>query len=167
MKIAVYPGSFDPVTKGHIDIIERAACLFDRVIVAVFQNPTKTPLFTREERVAMLQSVTGHLPNVVIDSFNGLLVDYVKKRGASVVVRGLRVMSDFENEFLMALTNRKLNDDLETVFLMTNSKYSFLSSSVVKEIALFGGSTEDLDDFLPLEIAEQVIAKYKEVQRER
>lgn len=160
MRIAVYPGSFDPVTNGHIDIIERAAGLFDRVIVAVFRHPTKTPLFTREERVEMLQTVTSHLPNVEVDSFNGLLVDYARQRSASVVVRGLRVMSDFENEFLMALTNHKLNDNLETVFLMTNSKYSFLSSSVVKEIALFGGSVEDLVDFLPLEIARKVIVKY-------
>jgi len=167
MKTAVYPGSFDPVTNGHLDIIERAARLFERVIVAVFKNPAKIPLFTQEERVAILRQTTQHLPNVEIDSFDGLLVNYARQHNAEVVIRGLRAMSDFENEFQMALTNRQLNPDIETVFLMTSSKYSFLSSSAVKEIASFGGSLDDLVDFVPVAVAEKVLAKYTAKSCER
>jgi len=143
MKV-VYPGSFDPVTNGHLDIIERAAALFDEVIVAVLKNPNKNPLFSIEERVRILQEVTAYLPNVQIDSFQGLLVDYAEQKKAKAVLRGLRAVSDFEFEFQVALSNRKLRPDLETIFLMTSTQYSFLSSSIVREIASLNGCVRDL-----------------------
>lgn len=141
---AVVPGSFDPVTSGHIDVIERAARVFGEVIVALAPNPTKEPLFTVEERIKMLREVTGHVPNVRIDAFDGLLVDYVRSQGAQVIVKGLRAVSDFEFEFQMALMNRKLTPDVETVFMMTGAEYSYLSSSIVREIAALGGSVKGL-----------------------
>lgn len=158
MFIAVYPGSFDPVTNGHIDIIERAARIFERVIVAVIENPDKQPLFTIKEREDMLRAVTAHLRNVEIDSFSGLTVNFVKSRGAQVIIRGLRAVSDFEYEFQMALINRKLNPDIETVFLMTNEKFSFLSSSAVKQMARYGGSTSNL---VPPQVEEQLKIKFE------
>jgi pantetheine-phosphate adenylyltransferase len=141
---AIYPGSFDPATNGHLDVIERAAGLFDEVIVAIAVNVGKTPLFTIEERLDMLQEACRHLPNVTVESFDGLLVRYAANRKANVIVKGLRALSDFEFEFEMALMNRRLDDGIETVFMMTNAEYSYLSSSIIKEIASFGGSVEGL-----------------------
>jgi pantetheine-phosphate adenylyltransferase len=142
--IAIYPGSFDPITLGHLDIIERGCALFDKVIVAVLRNPSKTPLFSVEQRLAQIQTATQHLPQATVDSFDGLTVDYARKTGASCLLRGLRVLSDFEKELQMAHTNKTLAADLETVFLATAVEHAFLSSSVVKEIARFGGSVTHL-----------------------
>lgn len=144
MKIAVYPGSFDPVTSGHVDVIERAATLFDRVIVAVIRNPDKSPLFPFKDRMEMLKASVPHCDNVEIDNFDGLLVEYVRKQKACAVVRGLRAVSDFDYEFQMALTNRRMAPEIETVFLMTDYKYSYLSSSFVKQIAGLGGDVAGL-----------------------
>jgi len=138
-RVAVYPGSFDPVTNGHVDVIKRAIQLFDRVVVAVIENPTKKALFSTDERMEMLRAVTRGLPEVVISHFDGLLVDYVRKKRASVIIRGLRAVSDFEYEFQMALTNRKLAADVETVFLMPAEAYTYLSSSIVKEVVSLNG----------------------------
>ena len=156
MAIAVYPGSFDPVTLGHMDIIERTAHMMDRVIIGVLQNNSKTPLFSVKERVNMLESVTSHLDNVKVESFDGLLVDFVHRCGAGVIVRGLRAITDFEYELQMAQTNRVIAPDIDTVFLTTNLKYSYLSSSIAKEIAAYGG---DIDAFLHPLIAEKVREK--------
>lgn len=144
MLTAVYPGSFDPVTLGHLDIIGRASLLFSKLIVAVSVNPTKKPLFSPEERVEILKEVLRPFPNVEVDQFNGLTVQYAIEHRAKAIVRGLRVISDFENEFRMALTNKKLACHLETVFLMTKAEYSFINSTTVKEIASFGGSVRAL-----------------------
>ena len=141
---AIYPGSFDPVTNGHLDIIERAANLFDEVIVAVTVNIGKAPLFTIEERLEMLREACRHLPNVTLDRFDGLLVRYAKSRNANIIIKGLRALSDFEFEFEMALMNKRLNGGIETIFMMTNAEYSYLSSSIIKEVANFGGSVEGL-----------------------
>jgi pantetheine-phosphate adenylyltransferase len=140
-KIAIYPGSFDPITYGHIDIIKRAICLFDKVIIAVAMNIQKEPLFSVKERVSMIQQSFLGNNHIDVQSFNGLLVDYAKERKASAIVRGLRAVSDFEYEFQMALVNRKLNDDIITVFLMTHDKYSYLNSSIVKELVQLGADT--------------------------
>ncbi len=142
--IAIYPGSFDPITLGHLDIIERGGKLFDRVIVAVLCNPNKTPLFSVEKRIEQIQISTQHLKNVEVDSFRGLTIEYAKSKGANVLLRGLRVLSDFEKELQMAHTNKTLYEGVETLFLATSKEYSFLSSSVVKEIAQFGGSIKHL-----------------------
>ena len=142
--IAIYPGSFDPITLGHLDIIKRGCRLFDGVIVAVLRNPNKTPLFTEQERIEQIRLSTRSLPNVEVDSFDGLTVNYARIRGAGVLLRGLRVLSDFEHELQMAHTNKTLDDRIETVFLATSNEYSFLSSSLVKEIARFGGSVDHL-----------------------
>ncbi|TEB12104.1 pantetheine-phosphate adenylyltransferase [Pelotomaculum propionicicum] len=155
---AIYPGSFDPVTFGHLDIIERASLLFDSVIVAVSRNPLKNPLFSTEERVEMLREVLALYPNVEVDSFEGLTVDYALQKKAKHIVRGLRVISDFENEFRMALTNKKLTGVVETIFLMTKAEYSCISSSTVKELASFGGS---LSCFVPPLVEERLIEKNK------
>ena len=144
MKIAVYPGSFDPATNGHIDIIKRSGALFDKVIVAVLINPNKSPLFSVEERVDILKRTCGDIENVEIDSFSGLLIDYCKSKNANVIVKGLRAVSDFEYELQMAHMNKKLNQEIETVFIMTSSRYSYLSSSLVKEVAQFGGCIRGL-----------------------
>ena len=156
MKTALYPGSFDPVTLGHMDIIERTAHMMDRVIIGVLQNNSKTPLFSVKERVNMLESVTSHLDNVKVESFDGLLVDFVHRCGAGVIVMGLRAITDFEYELQMAQTNRVIAPDIDTVFLTTNLKYSYLSSSIAKEIAAYGG---DIDGFLHPLIAEKVREK--------
>lgn len=153
MSKAVVPGSFDPVTKGHLDIITRSAGVFDEVIVVVLQNPAKNTTFSVEERMDFIRRVTCDIPNVKVDSFSGLLVDYMSKVGAHVIVKGLRAVSDFEYEYQMALTNRKLNPDVETFFLNTSQEFMYLSSSVVKQIALFGG---DVSDFLPEPIQDDV-----------
>ncbi len=144
MKTAVYPGSFDPVTKGHLDIIERSSKLFDKVIVVASNNTSKTPMFTVDEKVKILCECVSHLDNVEVDDFHGLLVDYVEKNNINVIVKGLRAISDFEMEFQMAGMNRKLNPKAETVFLMTSTDYSYLSSSIVKEIFKLGGPIHDL-----------------------
>ncbi len=144
MRTAICPGSFDPVTMGHLDIIGRASLIFDKLIVAVSRNPIKNPLFTIEERQEMLREVLLPYHNVEIDSFDGLTVNYAIKYKAIAVVRGLRVISDFENEFRMALTNKKIACHIETVFLMTRAEYSFISSTTVKEVAAFGGSVRSL-----------------------
>lgn len=157
--IAVYPGSFDPVTNGHLDIIERAAKIFDLLIVTVFRNAGKNPLFTMEERVELLREATAHIPNVRIDSFNGLLTEYARKQGARVVIKGLRAVSDFDYELQMALMNKKLDPELETLFMMTGQKYSYLSSSIVKELASFGGCVEGL---VPPNVAKKLGEKMAE-----
>jgi len=144
LKTAVYPGSFDPATNGHIDIIKRSGALFDRVIVAVLNNPSKSPLFSVEERVDILKRTCGDIENVEIDSFSGLLIDYCRSKNANVIVKGLRAVSDFEYELQMAHMNKKLNQEIETVFIMTSSRYSYLSSSLVKEVAQFGGCIRGL-----------------------
>ncbi len=158
MKTAVYPGSFDPITYGHIDIIDRASRLFDRVIVAVLNNPSKNPLFSTEERLDMIRKAVSELKNVEVDSFSGLLIDYVEKREANKVLKGLRAVSDFEYEMQMALMNRKLNRNVETVFMMTSSRYSFLSSSLIKEVVKFGGCVKDL---VPEHVLEKLVEKYR------
>ncbi|MCI5801191.1 MAG: pantetheine-phosphate adenylyltransferase [Oscillospiraceae bacterium] len=153
MKIAVCPGSFDPVTKGHLDIITRASRLFDRVIVLVVINAAKTPSFTAEERMQLICRVTEDLPNVEVQSYSGLLADYVRDVGAVAIVKGLRAVSDFEYEFQMALANKKLNPGADTLFLTTAAENMYLSSSIVKQIAQFGG---DIADFVPAQIVEDV-----------
>lgn len=145
-RTVICPGSFDPVTLGHVDIISRAAAMFDKVIVAVLINSSKKPSFTTEERIAFLEKVFEDFDNIEIRSFDGLLAEYAKKTGADAVVRGLRVMSDFEYEFQMSLTNKKLNPDLETIFLTSRAEYMFLSSSIVKQIATLNG---DITNFVP------------------
>jgi pantetheine-phosphate adenylyltransferase len=141
---AVYPGTFDPFTNGHGDLLRRAARLFPRLILAVARNPQKSPLFTLEERLAIASQAIDDLPEVEIDSFDMLTVDYVRSKGAQVIVRGVRAVSDFEFEFAMALMNRKINEEIETVFLMPSQAYTYLSSRLVKEVALLGGNVDDL-----------------------
>ncbi len=158
MKIAIYPGSFDPVTLGHLDIIERACRQFDRLVVAVMHNGNKKPMFSCEERIAMLRKTTAHLPNVEIDGFGGLLAEYVTKRGACSIVKGLRAMSDFEYEFQMALANRQMNPAVDTMFLMTSAQYMFLSSSMVKDIASHGGA---VDGFVPTMIQDEILTRMR------
>jgi len=158
MKIAIYPGTFDPVTNGHVDILERALNLFDKVIITIARNTAKNPLFTEEERIALLRQVTKHYKNVEVDSFNGLLVEYVQKRHAIAVVRGLRAMTDFEYELQMALMNRKLDEKMETVFMMPNEKYTYLSSNFVREIAKLGG---DVSKFVPAVVLKALQQKNK------
>ena len=153
MRRAVVPGSFDPVTKGHLDIIERASRIFDEIIVVVLQNPAKHTTFTVEERMDFIRRSTENIRNVSVDSFDGLLVDYMRRKKAGVIVKGLRAVSDFEYEYQMALTNHRLNPDVETLFLNTSQEYMFLSSSIVKQIASFDG---DVSDFLPEQIRDDV-----------
>jgi pantetheine-phosphate adenylyltransferase len=142
--VAVYPGSFDPITNGHLDLIERGSKIFDQLIVAVLSNSEKDPLFTVEERLEMLHEATVHCPNISVDSFHGLLVDYAVRKQARVILRGIRAVSDFENEMTMALMNRKLDGNLETVFMMPSVSYTFLSSRLVREIVRFGGDVRGL-----------------------
>lgn len=149
MKIAIYPGSFDPVTIGHLNIIQRAANIFDKLIVCVMVNAGKNPMFSLEERVDLIRRVTADIPNVEVDSSSELLAEYAKRRGSCVIVKGLRAGSDFENEFQMALINKKINPELDTMFLTAESQYMYLSSSTVKELGSYG---VDLSDFLPEEI---------------
>ncbi|ANE47501.1 phosphopantetheine adenylyltransferase [Paenibacillus swuensis] len=163
LKIAVYPGSFDPVTMGHLDLIHRAAKHFDHLVVAVLNNTSKNPLFSVEERLVLLRQVTADLPNVEIDSFRDLLVNYMKTKQAHIIVRGLRAVSDFEYELQLASTNHKLSEEVETFFMMTNPKYSYLSSSIVKEIAKFNGPVHEL---VPPQVEEALKAKYAELNQE-
>ncbi|MGQ9454748.1 MAG: pantetheine-phosphate adenylyltransferase [Armatimonadota bacterium] len=153
---AIYPGSFDPVTCGHLDIIERATSIFDEVIVAVAVNMEKRPLFTVDERMELLRKACGHLGNVAVDCFEGLTVDYARQKGAKVLIRSLRAVSDFEYELQMALMNKRLNPEVETLFMMTSAEYSFLSSSLVKELAQLGTSVEGL---VPKCVEEKLIEK--------
>lgn len=155
--IAVCSGSFDPVTYGHLDIIQRAANVFDQVIVAVGNNAKKNPLFTVEQRMELIRQVTKELPNVEVDSFNGLLVDFMRKKQAKTIIRGLRAISDFEFEMQTASINRKIDDSIETFFMMTNNKYSYLSSSIVKEIAKYHAPVSDL---VPPEVEEALMRKF-------
>ncbi|MFA4844862.1 MAG: pantetheine-phosphate adenylyltransferase [Candidatus Margulisiibacteriota bacterium] len=161
MKVAVYPGSFDPITSGHLDIIERAAKLFDRVVVAVIHNPDKRPRFTFSQRMEMIRQSVPHCRNVSVDSFDGLLVDYVRQQKGCAVVRGLRAVSDFDYEFQMALTNRRMAPGIETVFLMTDYRYSYLSSSFVKQIARHGG---DVTGLVPAAVAKRLMKDKKGVR---
>ncbi len=149
MRTAIYPGSFDPFTNGHLDIVQRAIKLFDKVIVAVANNEGKKPLFTLDERVGLVKKSVRVFPNVTVDSFNGLLVNYVEERGGQAVIRGLRAISDFEFEFQLALMNRKLNERVETIFMMPKETYTFLSSRITKEIARLGG---DVRAFVPAHV---------------
>ena len=157
MRKAVYPGSFDPLTNGHLDVIERAARLFDRVIVAVARNESKQPLFSLKERVEMVRRSIQHFKNVEADSFDCLLVDYTQKQSAQAVVRGLRAISDFEFEFQLALMNRKLNERVETIFMMPKDTYTFLSSRMIKEIARLDG---DVSAFVPLHVQKALAKKF-------
>lgn len=159
---AVYPGTFDPVTNGHLDVIERAAKIFDELIVAVTTNPAKTPWFTLEERVEMLKECCSHLPNVTVEAFDGLLVNFVRQKGAKVVIKGLRAVTDFDYEFQMAAINRKLAPEIETLFLMTSLPYAYLSSSAVKEVASLNGCLKDL---VPDNVAERLCKKVAERRR--
>jgi pantetheine-phosphate adenylyltransferase len=156
-RLAVYPGTFDPVTNGHCDLVWRGLKLFDRIIVAVAENGTKAPLFTIEERMDMLRRTFENVPNVEVDSFPGLLVDYVANRGANTILRGLRAVSDFEYEFQLALMNRKLRKEIQTVFLITGLRWIFISSSIVKEAARFGG---DVHDMVPGVVREKLKEKF-------
>ena len=160
MKIAIYPGSFDPVTIGHLNIIQRSANIFDKLIVCVMVNAGKNPMFTLEERVELIRRVTKSLPNVEVDSSSELLADYAKRRGSCVIVKGLRASSDFENEFQMALINRKINPELDTMFLPAESQYLYLSSSTVKELGYYN---VDLSEFLP----QQIIADFQKRMNEK
>lgn len=157
MKIAIYPGSFDPVTLGHLDIIERIAKVFDKVIIGILVNKNKTPLFSVEEKMDMLKEVTKHLPNIEIIAFEGLLIDFAKQQNANVIVRGLRGVTDFEYELQMAQGNQQFYKEVETMFLATSAKYSYISSSMVKEIAHFGG---DVEGFVPDYVKERIKEKY-------
>ena len=154
---AVCPGSFDPITFGHLDIIERTAQLFPKVVVGVLKNPNKKLLFTSEERVAFIKAATNHLSNVEVFSFTGLLVDFVKQIQGNLIVKGLRAISDFEIEFQMALGNKRMAPEVETMFMMTSNEYSFLSSSMIKELAQFGG---DIHELVPLEVAKALREKF-------
>ena len=159
MSSAIYPGSFDPVTYGHFDIIQRAAKAFEHLTVSVLNNKVKSPLFSVEERVRMLEEVCKDIPNVTIDSFSGLLADYARKKHTDVIIRGLRAITDFEYELQMAQTNRKLVDRVDTVFLTTSLEYAYLSSTTVKEVAAFGG---DITQFVPPCVAKKIYAKFQQ-----
>ncbi len=157
--IAVYPGSFDPVTNGHLDIIERASKLVDKLYVSVLSNKSKNCLFSVEERMNLLKMITCDFPNIEVTSFYGLLIDYAKIMNANLIIRGLRAVTDFEFEFQLALTNRSINPDIETLFISSSTKYLFLSSSIVKEIAYFGGN---IDDMVPHQIKDILLDKVKD-----
>ncbi|MGF3102446.1 pantetheine-phosphate adenylyltransferase [Rossellomorea sp. DUT-2] len=160
--IAVCPGSFDPITYGHLDIITRGAKVFDQIYVVVLNNSSKQSLFSVEERIELIREVTGDIPNVVVDSFQGLLVDYAKKVNAKAIIRGLRAVSDFEYEMQITSMNRVLEDDIETFFIMTNNQYSFLSSSIVKEVAKYGGNISEL---VPKRVEESLKEKFSDLNK--
>lgn len=163
MKRAVYPGSFDPITFGHLDIIERSAKMVDELVIAVLRNSAKNSLFSLEERVNMIRELTKDLPNVRVESFDGLLVDYMSQIEADIIIRGLRAVTDFEYELQIAQMNHVLKDNVETIFLITNLKYSYLSSSLVKEIASYGG---DISKFVPAQLMDRIYEKYNVRQGE-
>jgi pantetheine-phosphate adenylyltransferase len=160
MRKAIYPGTFDPITNGHLDILRRASLLFDKVIVVVSNNPHKNPLFSIEERLKLIEETVKSLNNVEVDVFNGLIVQYAKKKGALALIRGLRAVSDFDYEFQMALMNRKQMPELETVYLMPNEEYTYINSTIVKEVARLGGK---IDCFLPPVVAKSLMAKMQEI----
>lgn len=162
MRMVIYPGSFDPITNGHLDLIQRATKLFDQVVVAIARNDSKRPLFSQSERVQMVRQAIHGLPNVEADNFDGLLIDYVEKRGAQAVMRGLRAVSDFEFEFQLALMNRKLNERIETIFMMPKDTYTFLSSRIIKEIASLGG---DVSAFVPAHVRDALATKLAQTHR--
>ncbi len=162
-RTAIYPGSFDPVTNGHLDLIQRSLKVFKHVIVAVVINPSKTPMFTLEERVEMLQEVTSHLERVSVDSFDGLLVDYVQSHSDAVVLRGLRAVSDFEYEFELGLTNRNLDEEFETIFMLPSLEYIYLRATAVKEIARLGG---DVSSFVPLAVERRLTERCGRTRRQ-
>ena len=156
--IAIYPGSFDPCTNGHLDIIERSSKIFEKVIVAVLVNSSKTPTFTVEERIDLLKTATKHIPNVEVMDFNGLLAQFAEQQNAKVIIKGLRAVSDFEYEFQMSLTNNKLNPNVETLFMTTKSENMYLSSSIVREVARYGGN---ISGMVPEAITEKIYKKFK------
>ena len=160
MRTVVYPGSFDPPTNGHLDVIQRASRLFDRVVVAVARNNNKTPLFSPDERKELIEESVSELANVDVDVFEGLLIDYVTKQNCNIVIRGIRAVSDFEFEFQMALMNRKLNEKIETLFMMPRASYSFLSSHLVKEIAVLGG---DVSTFVSETTSKALVTKLRKI----
>ena len=155
--IAIYPGTFDPITLGHLDILQRASKLFDHVIITLAINSTKTPLFTKEERLEFISDAVKNMSNVTVDSFEGMLIKFAEKKGASAVIRGLRAISDFEFEFQLALMNRKQNQDITTVFLMPNEKYTYLNSTIIREVAKFGG---DVSSFITPLVADKLKNKF-------
>ena len=157
MKTAIYPGSFDPLTFGHLDMIERSSKIVDELYVSVLRNSAKNPLFSTDERVSMIEEMTSHLPNVKVTAFDGLLVDYAGKIGANIIVRGLRAVTDFEYELQISQTNRIVNPDIDTIFLTTSLQYAYLSSTIVKEVASYNG---DISKFVPEGIARKVYEKY-------
>lgn len=157
MKRAIYPGSFDPLTNGHLDIIERSAKMFDELNVAVLKNNAKNSLFSTSERVSMIKEMTSHLPNVVVSSFDGLLADYARQIQANIVVRGLRAVTDFEYELQIAQTNHVINPQIDTIFLTTSLEYAYLSSTIVKEVASYGG---DISKFVPSEIVTRIYNQF-------
>ncbi|WP_343209538.1 pantetheine-phosphate adenylyltransferase [Anaerolentibacter hominis] len=161
MKIAVYPGSFDPVTLGHLDVIRRSAKLVDKLIIGVLNNGKKTPLFTADERVDMIKQVTKDIPNLEVESFDGLLIEYARIKKAQAIVRGLRAVTDFEYELQLAQTNHKLNPNVDTMFLTTSVEYAYVSSSIVKEVAMYGG---DISGFVAKEIAPIIYAKFQNME---
>jgi pantetheine-phosphate adenylyltransferase len=162
MRVAVYPGSFDPITNGHLDIIKRSSKMFDKLVIGVLNNSSKTALFTADERVKMIQRVTKGIENVEIEAFNGLLIDFVHRVNSNIIVRGLRAVTDFEYELQLSLTNKVIAPDIDTVFLTTNLKYLYLSSSMVKEIALYNGDiSEFVDDVTAIEVFNKLKQKKK------
>ena len=160
MKIAIYPGTFDPITNGHIDVAARASKLFDKVIICVAVNSEKTPIFTGAERIKLVRDSVKYFKNIKVEEFDGLLVDYAKEKNAHAIVRGLRAVSDFEYEFQMALTNRKLCSGIDTIFLMPHEKYTYLNSSIVREIAKFGG---DVSQFVPAHVERELMKKFSRI----
>jgi len=166
--LAIYPGTFDPLTLGHVDLIKRAARLFGRIIIAISAKPRKATMFTPEERLAMANRLCAQIPKVEAEIFDGLLVDYIREKGAHVIIRGLRAFSDFEYEFQMALTNRQMAPDIETLFMMTKESYSFLSSSMVREVAALGGDTgKFVPDFVQNELKEKIKRKRSEFRGQK
>jgi pantetheine-phosphate adenylyltransferase len=161
-RIAIYPGSFDPVTNGHLDIVRRGTVLFDEIVVAILQNPSKTALFTVDERLDMLKETMKDIPGVSFDTFGGLLVDYADRCNAQAILRGMRAVSDFEYEFQLALMNRKLKREIQTVFLMTGLRWIFTSSSIIKEAAQFGG---DVSELVPPIVNQKIIEKYRRIKQ--
>lgn len=166
--LAIYPGTFDPLTLGHVDLIKRAARLFGHIIIAISAKPRKATFFTAEERLTMARRLCAQIPKVEAEIFDGLLVDYIRKKGAHVIIRGLRAFSDFEYEFQMALTNRQMAPDIETLFMMTKESYSFLSSSVVREVAALGGDTSTfVPDFVQCKLREKMERKRSEIRGQK